>query len=62
MSAFFNKNEENLANDVYLDEIQFRKDEFGNRMMNKPSYAKWVSDEIKRVKTGDGINRKEISL
>jgi len=62
MSVFFNKNEENLANDVYLDEIQFRKDEFGNRMMSKSSYAKWVGDEIKRVKTGDGINRKEISL
>lgn len=62
MSVFLNKNEENLANDVYLNEIQFRKDEFGNRMMNKPSYSKWVEDEIKRVKTGSAINRQEISL
>jgi len=62
MSVFFNKNEETLANDVYLDEIQFRKDEHGNRMMQQPNYAKWVDDEIKRVKTGSGINRQEISL
>lgn len=49
MSAFFSEHEKKLANETYLNEIQFRKDEFGNRLTRDPNYAQWVEDERVRL-------------